>query len=182
MVDYVYGDVNDQKYFFEVESLDRAQLYLFLPHGDRNDDSKLWYYWGTVCKRLQKKVGMPRYFVWLLILPDQPVSTIPFWDASKYYRLFSPHLREIVQDSPFRFYDQLIKTSAKLFLRRNDWLKVGNTDDGWERRRLLDYQHACELVIITCTGQQLLMSRGTDDFNPSKEKRITLKWRRAVSA
>jgi hypothetical protein len=175
MVDYVYGDVNDPEYFFEVESLDRAQLYLFLPHGDRSDDSKLWYYWGTVCKRLSGDVGMPRYFVWLLILPDQPVSTMPFWDASKYYGLFSPHLREIVQDSPFRFYDQLIKTSAKLFLRRNDWMKIGNTRDGWRRARLVDYQHACELVIITCTGQQLLMSRGSDEFDPSKEKRISLK-------
>ena len=166
------------RYFFEVESLDRAQLYLFLPHGKPNDDSKLWYYWGTVCKQIMGDKNMPRYFVWLLILPDQPVTTIPFWDASKYDRLFSRHLREIVQDSPFRFYDQIIKTSAKLFLRRNQEMKMNSTEDGWQKGRLLDYQDKCELVILTCTGQQLIMPRGRDKFDPAKEKRVLLRWKK----
>jgi len=177
-VDYVYGDPKRPKYFFEVESLDRAQLYLFLPHGKAKDDSKLWYYWGTVCKKLMGDKGMPRYFVWLLILPDQPVTTIPWWDASRYYRLFSRHLRKIVQDSPFRFYDQIIKTSAKLFLRRKDWLKISPTEAGWQKGRLIDYQDKCELVILTCTGQQLIMSRGSDAFDPAREKRVELRWKR----
>jgi len=171
----VYGRPEKPKYFFEVESLNRAQLCLFLPDGHRNDDSKLWYYWGTVCKALQGHAEMPRYFVWLLILPDEPVSTMPFWDASSYYKLFSPRLRAIVQDSPFRFYDQLIKTSAKLFLHDKDWIRDGRGKDDWLKGRLLDYQDRCELVIITCTGKQLLMSRGSDEFDPAKEKRVLLR-------
>lgn len=147
-----------------------------LPHGKSNDGSKLWYYWGTVCKQILGDKNMPRYFVWLLVLPDRPVTTIPFWDASKYYRLLSRHLRGIVQDNPFRFYDQMIKTSAKLFLRRNQWLKMTPTEDGWRKGRLLDYQDKCELVILTCTGQQLIMSRGRDEYDPAKEKRVLLKW------
>ncbi len=33
IVDFVFGDPESPLYYFELESLDRAQLYLFLPHG-----------------------------------------------------------------------------------------------------------------------------------------------------
>ena len=73
--------------------------------------------------------------------------------------------------------DQPLYIQYLSWLIGNDWMKIDQTRDGWKRARLVDYQHACELVIITCTGQQLLMSRGSDEFDPSKEKRISLKWK-----
>lgn len=176
MVDFVIGDPSRPRYFFEVESLDRAQLYLFLPHGGRKDHSKLWYYWATVCKRNSGDRKMPRYFVWLLILPDQPIVNFPFWDAYEYH-LFSRKLRPLVQANPFSFYDRLIKTSAQLFLRKQQ--ELIDPQGKWQNRGCLqDYQDRCELVFLTCTGRQLIMSRGRDGFDPAKEKRVLLKWKR----
>ncbi len=175
-VDYVLGNPDQPKYFLELESLDRTQLYLFLPHGGRKDGSKLWYYWATVCKQIMGDKSMPRYFVWLLILPDQPVKNFPFWDATKYYRLLSPLLRPLVQDNPFRFYDWMIKTSARLFIQKVRWMKDNKGE--WQQGRLQDHQEKCELVFLTCTGRQLIMSRGRDGFDPAKEKRVLLKWKR----
>ena len=178
VVDYVIGDPEQPKYFFELESLDRAQLYLFLPHGGRKDQSKLWHYFGTVCKRIMGDRKMPRYFVWLLILPDQPVKNLPWWDAN-YFGLFGRKLRQIVQASPFAFYDRMIKTSSRLFLQRNQdlaYLKDGNEE--WKAGKLQDCQNICELVFLTCTGRQLIMSRGRDRFDPTKEKQVLLQWKR----
>jgi hypothetical protein len=59
-VDYVFGDPDHPLYYFELESLDRAQLYLFLPHGGSRDESKLWYYWGTLCKKNRGDKSMLR--------------------------------------------------------------------------------------------------------------------------
>ena len=172
IVDHVLGNPKHPHYHFELESLDRAQLYLFLP-GGRRDASKLWHYWGTVCKRLSGNKAMPRYFVFLLILPDEPVGSMPLWDIA-YSKLFDPKVRPIIQNNPFSFYDRMIKTSARLFLNKKDWLI--NKDGEWFKARLIDYQHLCELVIITATGRQLVMSRGRDGFDPAKEQTVLLRW------
>lgn len=175
MVDYVIGDRNRPTYFLEVESLNRAQLYLFLADGKKGDASKLWYYWGTVFKKiLDVNKEMPRYFVFLLILPDEPIGHFPFWDATKKYKLFNMRLRKLAQDNPFRFYDGLIKTSARLFLDRYERQKYRGK---WYRFRLQEHQNKCELVILTCTGHQLIMSRGRDRFDPAKERRVPLQWK-----
>lgn len=175
VVDFVFTSKNGCKYFLELESLDRAQLHLFLPHGGKTDESKLWYYWGTLCKKNEGYDGMPRYFVFLLILPDQRVGTIPWWDAGRYYKLFSPRLRRIVQSNPFSFYDRMIKTCARLFLNKTQ--EIIGRDGQWRKGRLQDFQDICELVIVTCTGRQLIMSRGKDEFDPAKEKQVLIGWK-----
>lgn len=174
-VDYSFGDPAYPKYFFEIESLDRAQLYLFLPHDGRSDESKLWYYWATVCKLNNGNKSMPRYFVWLLILPDQPVDGYTIWDCEKPHRLIDRKLKPIIRNNPFAFYDPLIKTSAKLFLQRRNW--VLDHQGRWQKLFLADFQDQCELVFITCTGRQLIMSRGRDAFDPTRERRVTLNWK-----
>ncbi len=174
IVDYVIGDLKRPRYFLELESIDRAQLYLFLPDEDKKDNSKLWYYWATVCKRNSGDISMPRYVVFLLILPDEEIKNFPFWDATE-YKLFSRRLRKIIQANPFAFYDGMIKTSARLFLKRRQWIKVDQKN--WIMGSLQDYQNKCELVLITATNNQLIMSRGSDLFESSKEKRMNIKWR-----
>ncbi len=174
IVDYVIGNPKRPRYFLELESLDRAQLYLFLPDEDKRDESKLWYYWATVCKRNSGDISMPNYFVFLLILPDEAIKNFPFWDATT-YKLFSPRLRELIQANPFNFYDGLIKTSAQLFLKSRQWLKDANGN--WKMGYLQDYQDKCELVLITATNHQLILSRGRDLFEPSKEKRTSIRWK-----
>ena len=69
----------------------------------------------------------------------------------------------------------MIKTSARLFLSKNDWLVAKNRE--WEKGRLQDYQDICELVILSCTGRQLIMSRGRDAFYPAKEKAALIQWK-----
>lgn len=174
-VDYVIGNPDSPKYFLEVESLDRSQLYLFLPHGGRNDESKLWYYWATACKLNRGIKSMPRYFVWLLILPDQPVGPYQNWDFEKPHRLFDRKLKPIIQENPFALYDPLIKTSARLFLKRQELLV--DRDGKWIKGCLADFQDRCELIFITCTGRQLVMSRGRDLFDGTKELRMSLEWK-----
>ena len=175
VADYVFSSKGRCQYYLELESLDRAQLYLFLPHGGKTDDSKLWYYWATLCKRNEGYEGMPRYFVFLLILPDQRVGTIPWWDSSKYYKLFNKSLRPLVQENPFIFYDRMIKASARLFL--NDVQCLVDRNGEWRKGKLIEFQDICELVFLTCTGRQLIMSRGRDGFDPAKEKQVLLAWK-----
>lgn len=174
-VDHVLGDLEHPKYFFEVESLDRAQLYLFLPHGGRTDESKLWYYWATVCKSIKGDRSMPRYFVWLLVLPDQPVGSYPNWDCEKPHRLFDRKLKPLIRQNPFAFYDPLIKAAARQFLQKKEWIVDRNRD--WTKGCLADFQDQCELIFITCTGRQLVMSRGRDLFDTAKEQRASLNWK-----
>jgi len=174
MVDYVFGDSRQPKYFLELESIDRAQLNLFLADEDKRDNSKLWYYWATLCKRIAGDLKMPRYFVFLLILPEKRITNFPFWDAHE-YKLFSPRLRQLIQSNPFSFYDRMIKTSAKLFLEKPQWLK--NRQGKWVKDNLQGYQNLCELVFITATEQRLIMSRGKDNLDPLKEKQIILQWK-----
>ena len=55
IVDYVLYENESSIMFVELESLDRAQLYLFRDHKDikREDkDNKLRYYYGTIVNRL----------------------------------------------------------------------------------------------------------------------------------
>jgi hypothetical protein len=50
-VDYVLheGNVEKPKLYVELETLDRAQLYNFLPHRKpARDESKFWYYYGIL--------------------------------------------------------------------------------------------------------------------------------------
>jgi hypothetical protein len=173
-VDYVIGNPRKPKYFLELESVNRAQLYLFLADDNKKDASKLWYYYATLCKRRGGDLTMPRYFVFLLILPDEPIGTFPFWDAHE-YKLFNRRLRKIIQANPFSFYDRMIKTSARLFLGRSQW--IINEEGEWEKAQLKDFQNCCELVLMTCTGRQLILSRGKDGFDPAKERIMRLQWK-----
>ncbi len=171
-VDYVFGNLQHPKFFLELESIDRAQLYLFLADEDKLDDSKLWYYWATVCKHLNGYPRMPRYFVFLLILPEEKINNLPFWDAHE-YQIFSPRLRQLIEENPFGFYDRMIKTSARLFIEKRQWLyKEGK----WIKDFLQKYQGICELVFVTATERRLIMSRGKDNFNSSKEKYLQVRW------
>ena len=175
IVDYVLGDPGHPLYFFELESIDRAQLYLFLTRkNEKIDDSKLWYYWGTVCKKIVGDKAMPRYFVFLLVLPDEPARGMPMWDIH-YAKLFDRDLRRIIESNPFSFYDRMIKTAARLFIQKETWL-TGKGQDVWVKGKLSDYQDICELVIFTVTGRQLIMSRGRDGFDPAKERTVLLRW------
>ncbi len=174
-VDHVFGDPERPKYFFEVESLDRSQLYLFLPHGGRTDESKLWYYWATVCKSILGDRAMPRYFIWLLVLPDQPVGSYSNWDCEKPHKLFDRKLKPLIRENPFAFYDPLIKASARRFIQKKEWM-INETRD-WTKGCLADFQDQCELILITCTGRQLVMSRGRDFFDTAKEQRVPLFWK-----
>jgi hypothetical protein len=177
IVDYVFGDPQHPKFFLELESIDRAQLYLFLADEDQLDNSKLWHYWATVCKRNNGDRAMPRYFIFLLVLPEKRVRNFPFWDAHA-YKLLSPRLRNLIQDNPFSFYDRMIKTSARLFLeKRQDLI---NRQGKWVKDSLKNYQNRCELVFITATERQLILSRGKDYFDPSKEKYRPIRWKQVL--
>lgn len=174
IVDYVYNKVNEDIVFLELETLDRSQLYLFCDVSEEIDENKLWYYLGTVIKHIILEDAIPRYFVWLLILPDRKVDdySANLWDikqwGDKKEFILHPSLRNLIFDNPYRFYDHLIKTSARLFLEaRRDEL------DG---KCLKDFQNDCELVFLTCTGKQLIMSRGKDNFTRESEMSELINW------
>lgn len=175
-VDYVFYNAKKPKLFFEVESLDRAQLYTFI----KSKQYKLQYYDGTVFNFYHQngKKTLPRYFVWFLILPDKEVPPYKIWDADKDKefkdRLLNPELKKIIFNNPYRFYDNLIKTSACLYLQKK--LIFKNNDGKWDKKRLMDFQKDCELVFITCTIKELILSRGKDLFDPQKERRLRLNW------
>ena len=168
--------------FLEVESLDGSQLMHFAAHEGitaANDYNKLWYYYGTVANGVSYGRPIPRSFVWLLILPDRPVEPCPgftIWDSTPAYGFFGPSLNRVVCDNPYRFYDHLIKAEAALFIMRQHELKDSQTSS-WTRRSLLDLQSECELAFITCTGVELILSRGRDRFHPQAEIRTRIRWR-----
>src|SRR5438552_17182321 len=75
-VDYVFTDelACRPTVYLELETLDRAQLYNFLPRRDDDvDDSKLWHYYGILAKHLENIERAPRAQVFLLVLTDAPV-------------------------------------------------------------------------------------------------------------
>jgi hypothetical protein len=177
-VDYVLHDGRDLRIFVEVESLDRAQLTTFFGHRDVADAdnlNKLWYYYGTLVNHYTLGHPAPRYFVWLLILPDIPVKAYQIWDSMPAYRFFHPGLNRLVYASPYRFYDPLIKTAARLFLvQGHDFLPRGGGP--WTTRPLTEFQETCELVFITCTTDRLILSRGINEFQPTLEQTLPLDW------
>jgi hypothetical protein len=175
-VDCVYRKNGKDKFFLELETLDRAQLYLFWDHKklkDRYNENKLWYYYGTLANHYDLNKSVPRYFVWLLILPDRKVTGYPTWDVYvPQYKYFHPSLRRLIFENPFRFYDHLIKTAARLFLSENiDFEKNSKTTILGK-----SFHDVCELVFITCTGDRLILSRGKDSFDPKKDRIVKLNW------
>jgi len=177
-VDYLLQDGRDLRIFVEVESLDRAQLATFFEHrgvADADNLNKLWYYYGTLVNHYTFGLPAPRYFVWLLILPDTPVTAYQVWDSTPAYRFFHPGLNQLVYESPYRFYDPLIKAVARLFLmKEHDFRPPGSGP--WSRRPLTQFQETCELVFITCTTDRLVLSRGIDGFQPTLEQILPLDW------
>jgi hypothetical protein len=180
MVDYVFRKGRKAEIFLELESLDRAQLYLFWEHKgipEKDNENKLWYYYGTLANYhdLGKKGGVPRYFVWLLILPDRKVGSYQVWDVGEPYYLFHSSVKKLIYENPFDFYDPMIKAAARKFLqKKHDFRPFGTK--GWITKRLFDFQDICELIFITCTGNRLVMSRGKDMFSPSKGTSIPIDW------
>ena len=180
-VDYVYYENEKQpRFYLELETLDRAQLYLFCDISDEINENKLWYYLGTVKKHVDSRMTtpIPRYFVWLLILPDGKAEyPANLWDIKKWGKkqeyILHPSLKDLIFESPYRFYDHLIKTSARLFLE-NKTSELGN-------KCLAEFQDVCELVFITCTGKRLIMSRGKDLFNQEKEESVEIEWKADIT-
>lgn len=158
--------------FLELESLDRSQLYLF-SDGPVNDEywtNKLWYYHGTLSN---SDAQVPRYFIFLLVLPDQKVGRYPLWDIDKNCQFFDPAIRETIYNNPYRFYDRQIKASARAFLRANDYVRDGA---GWRDLPLEKIHKRCELIFLTCTIDRLILSRGKDLFDPAKEVALPIEW------
>jgi hypothetical protein len=182
-VDFVFAVRRDEGVpllFLEVESLGGAQLYQFCEHRGINKEencNKLWYYYETLANHFTAGQRVPRYFVWLLILPDCRIERSPYqwWDANPNYKFIHPSLKELVCQSPYRFYDHLIKTSARLFIEKyQDFLAPWT--NGWVTKGLRECQEVCELVFITCTIDRLIMSRGKDFFDPNQEVSVPLNW------
>ena len=126
-------------------------------------------------KYVDSKQTIPRCFVWLLILPDEKVDdyTANLWDIRKCGQtqdhILHPSLKGLIFENPYRFYDHLIKTSARMFLEA--------TRDELDGKCLKDFQNDCELVFLTCTGDRLIMSRGKNQFSPEKEKSVAINWK-----
>lgn len=181
-VDYVLGQSSAPKFFLELESLDRSQLYTFWDGeaSDADNDNKLWYYYGTLVNHYTYERRAPRFFVWLLILPDRQVERYQLWDVAPAYKLFHRSLRKLVFKNPHRFYDHLIKSAARLFITQHHDFKLPGATN-WTKKSLTEFQDVCELVFITCTGERLLLSRGKDLFDPEKEKSVALNWRDRAS-
>ena len=98
--------------------------------------------------------------MFLLVLPDEPVDRYPLWDTARDVGLFSSALAPLVHQSPFRFFDPLIKSAGRLFLHRQE--EFPNASGRWERRRIVDLQATCELIFITVTRTYMLVARGSD--------------------
>ncbi len=166
--------------FLEVESLGGSQLYQFYEHRQIKEEAnynKLWYYYGTLGNYYTTCKRVPRYFVWFLILPDRQIERSPYqwWDPTPDYKFFHPSLKELVCESPYRFYDHLIKASARLFIKKKkEFLSPAKRK--WFRMELRECQDVCELVFITCTVDRLIMSRGKDLFDPCREMSVPLNW------
>jgi hypothetical protein len=176
-VDYAFTEELSERpaVYLELETLDRAQLYNFLPRHDPDiDDSKLWHYYGILAKHLQNVERAPRALVFLLVLPDEPVDRYQLWDTARDVGLFSSALAPLIYQSPFRFFDPLIKTAARLFLQRHEEFPVGS--GMWERRKIADLQGTCELVFVTVTRTAMVVARGRDGFRADAERRYTLGW------
>ena len=177
-VDYVLDTDEGPAVFIELETLDRAQLYVFVdPARAEDNDNKLWYYYPTLGERHRKAIKGPQLFVWILVLPDEPVGQYQIWDSDSGF--FFRKLQPLIRESPFRFYDPLIKASARLFLRRQEYFPNPPEFRSWSRKAPGELQRLCELVFFTVTRKELILSRGKDLFASHKERRAPLRWRRA---
>jgi hypothetical protein len=180
-VDYVYRKNGKDRLYLELETLNRAQLNLCWEHKklkDKYNGNKLWYYYGSLAKHYDYDLSepVPRYFVFLLILPDRKVMSYQTWDVYiRQYKYFHPSLRKLIFENPYRFYDHLIKSAARLFLTENIYMK-GLEQDARKTHRGKEIHDVCELVFITCTGDRLILSRGKDLFDPKKEKVKKINW------
>jgi hypothetical protein len=122
---------------------------------------------------------VPRHFIFLLILPDEKV--IPYrsnhWDIREPYCILHPDTGRYVYENPYKFYDRLIKSAARSFLNNleNECFYI---DNEWKEKKRSEFEQVCELDIVTCTGKELILSRGADLFDPGKEQRFSLTWRR----
>lgn len=176
-VDFAFLDKTGKPIvFFELESLDRSQLYLFTDaylDPEKEFQNKLWYYWGTLCNHYTKHKKAPNFFVFMLILPDRSVEPYQLWDTQKTYQIYAPSLRDYIFDNPFRFYDRQIKASARSFLHTNMYFPPDHerVPVPWE-----EAQQVCELVFITCTLDKLILSRGRDRFDVCKERLFEINW------
>lgn len=178
VVDYLLHRVGVPKYFLELESLDRSQLNTFLEHEDiseNNNENKLWYYYGTLIKHYTFGESVPKYFVWLLILTNHQVEPYQIWDVAPEYKFFHTSLKPLIYQNPYRFYDNLIKSAARIFIT-NDYDFDDPKTRKLIRKSLLDFQDICELIFITCTIEKLIISRGKNLFNPNEEISVSLNY------
>ena len=117
------------------------------------------------------------FFLFFLALPDFPVSSYQVWDidGSGYYGVTAADREEIYR-SPFRFYDHRIKALFREMLLNQD--PEATADWNWtvQGRRLADLQAICELVLITLTGPELILARGRDLLEQSREIRHPVVW------
>jgi len=179
-VDFVLEKSGELLFFLELESMDRSQLWTFWEYEEMDEEyneNKLWYYYGTIVNRLTFNKQIPRYLVFLLVLPDRRVDRYQVWDLTKGYEFLHPELLDIICENPYRFYDHLIKSAARLFIERGKKFQDPKTKE-WVGKNLVQFQDTCELVFITCTCKHLILSRGKDLFDPEKEKRLEIYWTR----
>jgi hypothetical protein len=136
-MDWCFYKIGDSRphVFFELESLDRAQIYLFadpLKNGrywPEENDNKLWYYYWTLAKHyLGQQDEVPCYFVFFLCLPnnnvgsykiydDAPATYVRYeWKFKKFPTSWVPTKLEDVYNSPFQFYWPKIKQLCADFL------------------------------------------------------------------
>ncbi len=164
--------------FLELESLGGSQLYQFFEYkGIKHNCNKLWYYYATLGNYYTSGKKIPRYFVWLLCLPDCRVDSSPYQQWDIHYEFIHPSLKTLVCQSPYRFYDHLIKSAARLFVTKPHEFKLRGTNK-WTKIKLTEFEDTCELVLMTWTGDRLIMSRGKDLFDLNKEKSVALNWRK----
>ena len=177
IVDFVFMENGKPLIFFELESLDRSQLYLFSDGGASTEDNdianKLWHYYNTLGKHYTEQEKVPRYFVFFLVLPDQRVKRYPLWDLAKDYQLYDPSLKASIYTNPYRFFDRQIKTLARAFLKMANEFQI---EGEWISKSWKESQKVCELIFVTCTIDRLILSRGKDLFDPDKEKPYKINW------
>src|SRR5215831_3279799 len=156
-VDYSFYDTDRDHpiIYLELETLDRAQLYNFLPRKNQDiDESKFWHWYGIVANHLAKRRLAPRALIFLLVLPDEPVKSYHVWDID-YAKLFHADIRRLIYQSPFRVYDPLIKAAAQLFLKHPR--EFPNDAGGWKTHKPKELQHVCELVFVTATRAYIVV-------------------------
>ena len=77
-------------------------------------------------------------------------------------------------------YDPMIRLAAREFLTRikEVWFRWAD-DRAWEPKWMAPgtLEYRCELVFITLTGPELVLSRGRDLFDVAKEQRVSVRWK-----